>query len=340
MMAKEKIPKIIFEKIEEANDRYRLFNPNERIIVAYSGGKDSTLLSLTLKQLGYDIHLLAIDMGYSQGWGNKICAGALELGFENIELVNGQYFSTQYVPNEAKERITNHLNILNSLSSDLSSITPCTHCYNIKVANMLTKSIQLGGHSIAFGHHATDAMASFLKSVIMHIDRWERRNEIFSYEDFSKLVDDISNNILVDHGAYIIKYSKNLISLSQSGTDEPPHQTLSIKGIGSVPIIRPLFLIFENDVEIVTHNIACQFEGSGCGHGITSNSQTPREMIHWRILRKLDQSPLGRNIRSSIFELMLQTIDVSGYAKVNVRNNRDQILGRSYKGNGELTKKL
>uniref|UniRef100_A0A7C3MF86 Adenine nucleotide alpha hydrolase family protein n=1 Tax=Archaeoglobus fulgidus TaxID=2234 RepID=A0A7C3MF86_ARCFL len=49
--------------VKKSIKRFRILNQDERILTAVSGGKDSSAMAAVLKELGYDIELLYIDLG-------------------------------------------------------------------------------------------------------------------------------------------------------------------------------------------------------------------------------------------------------------------------------------
>ena len=55
---------IIFEKIKEANEKYSLFGPRSKILVALSGGADSVTLLLSLKEYFPDLTLYACHVNH------------------------------------------------------------------------------------------------------------------------------------------------------------------------------------------------------------------------------------------------------------------------------------
>ncbi|HVT61941.1 MAG TPA: hypothetical protein VHD33_00425, partial [Legionellaceae bacterium] len=90
--------------------------------------------------------------------------------------------------------------------------------------------------------------------------------------------------------------------------------------------------IRESDIIRYVSDNSLLTEGSGCGHGATKETQTPREMIYFRILRAIDNSQDGYQLIQMLMELVYQGLRDDGSLIVNVRNQRETLLGPSYKG--------
>lgn len=62
-LCKAHFEEFFISKTEETIKRYRLFDRNDLVMVAVSGGKDSLALWFVLKNLGYRTHGFHIDLG-------------------------------------------------------------------------------------------------------------------------------------------------------------------------------------------------------------------------------------------------------------------------------------
>jgi uncharacterized protein (TIGR00269 family) len=62
-LCREDFLAFVLNRVQRTIDRYKLFAPRERVLVAVSGGKDSLALLDILQRLGYPVEALYIDMG-------------------------------------------------------------------------------------------------------------------------------------------------------------------------------------------------------------------------------------------------------------------------------------
>ena len=120
---------------------------------------------------------------YDSRWASRVRAQLDILGIESQILA----------PTRSTDETTTFLGPVGQLQRNLSVLssalgptaTPCTACYNSKV---LMIQQEFGSMSpapvVAFGHHASDAAASLLKSAFMFIDRWDLGNETYDRDRF------------------------------------------------------------------------------------------------------------------------------------------------------------
>jgi hypothetical protein len=186
--------------------------------------------------------------------------------------------------------------------------------------------------TIAFGHHLTDAVASLLKSTLMYVDRWTYGHEKFCRVRFSALVDSCASEFdseLDPSRNRLFIITKDLISKGLMGTDEPPLET--IEPFCDINIVRPMYNVPEDCVISFASAVDIRPEGSGCGHGATTDTETPRETVHRRLLRR-SSSLYRRNAVVTAFGALLQpTLTPTGRSRVHTRHLRAALLGKQYK---------
>jgi predicted subunit of tRNA(5-methylaminomethyl-2-thiouridylate) methyltransferase len=321
------MPIEISQAVDATLRRYDLADPDEEIAIAFSGGKDSIGLCLCLQQLGHPFQAIAVDMGYESAWARRIAALAAALGI-NVSIVSVRGPQFPGMRDADHLQIRRRLKILSSItSSGSSSVTPCTHCYNTKVIALDNAVRDRGLAKIAFGHHLTDACASLLKEAILRIDCIDLGHELYTRNNFESLVQELALEG-ADYprtGGGLTRRITELVQDRRIDTDEPPRQRLRIDNDG-VDIIRPLFGTWENMLIRLSAELKVTPEGSGCGHGATANTETPREMVQYRVLRNS-----SAQFSAHIAALVLGGISQDGRTSIKARYRRTEDLGAGYK---------
>jgi len=62
-LCREDFLSFVLNRVQSTIERYKIFAPGERIMVAVSGGKDSLALFDILQRLGYPVEGFHIDLG-------------------------------------------------------------------------------------------------------------------------------------------------------------------------------------------------------------------------------------------------------------------------------------
>lgn len=150
-LSKEAFVKEFEERVKKTITEYKLLKKKDKVIVAASGGKDSTVLLYLLKKLGYAVTALAIDEGIK--------------GYRDKNLDDLKKFCK-------KEQI--HLKIVSfkqAFGKDLDKILklkqhhPCSVCGTFR--RTLMNRHAKGFDAIATGHNADDES----QSVLMNLTR-------------------------------------------------------------------------------------------------------------------------------------------------------------------------
>ncbi|MGN0534479.1 MAG: ATP-binding protein [Eubacterium sp.] len=137
--------KEIWNPFVEACKNYELINEGDRIAVCISGGKDSVLLAVCMKQLqkisdiSFELEFICMDPGYNDANRRQIehnCA-ILEIPVKIFE--------------------TDIFDITTSVGG-----SPCYLCARMRRGHLYAKAKELGCNKIALGHHLSDVIETTL----------------------------------------------------------------------------------------------------------------------------------------------------------------------------------
>ncbi|MGM9636955.1 MAG: ATP-binding protein [Eubacteriales bacterium] len=137
----KKFRKTIWSPFITAIKRYELIQPGDKIAACISGGKDSMLMALLLKQLQrysefpFELVYLVMDPGYNEINRKKIEANAKLLQLP-ITIFETDIFA-----------------IANSTEK-----SPCYLCARMRRGHLYNKAKELGCNKIALGHHFSDVV--------------------------------------------------------------------------------------------------------------------------------------------------------------------------------------
>ena len=138
--------KEIWNPFIEGVKNYRLVNEGDKIAVCISGGKDSMLMALLLRQLqrvsetDFELVYLVMDPGYHPANRQRIEENAARLGIP-ITVFESSIFDVAYGVNEG---------------------SPCYLCARMRRGHLYAKARELGCNKIALGHHFTDVIETTL----------------------------------------------------------------------------------------------------------------------------------------------------------------------------------
>ncbi len=146
---RKKFSKKLFSKFAKAIVEYKLIEPEDRIAVCISGGKDSMLMAKLFQELKrhnkfpFELKFLVMDPGYSA---------------ENRELI------------EANAKLLNipvtifETNIFENVFNIEKS--PCYICARMRRGYLYSKAKELGCNKIALGHHYDDVIETILMGML------------------------------------------------------------------------------------------------------------------------------------------------------------------------------
>ena len=144
-----KFSKKLFTKFAKAITTYRLLEPNDKVAVCISGGKDSMLMAKLFQELKrhnkfpFELVFLVMDPGYSPANREIIERNAKVL---NIPIT---VFETDIFDN-----------VFNIEKS------PCYICARMRRGHLYSKAQELGCNKIALGHHYDDVIETTLMGML------------------------------------------------------------------------------------------------------------------------------------------------------------------------------
>lgn len=141
----------ILSRMRKAIDDYNMITDGDKIAVGVSGGKDSQLLLLAIKEL-----MRFIPQKYN------ICAITIDLGFEKFNRDDLLRFYD-------KSNVEYHVektNIAQIVFDIKNESNPCSLCSNMKRGAVYNTAKKLGCNKVAFAHHMDDVVETLMLSLI------------------------------------------------------------------------------------------------------------------------------------------------------------------------------
>jgi tRNA 2-thiocytidine biosynthesis protein TtcA len=138
----------LYRTVGATCERYELLRPNDRILVAMSGGKDSYtlwhLLTRLVPRLPFRVELVAVHLDQMQpNYDGSGLRAYLERSDWPFEILREDTYSV----------VTAHLD---------DSATYCSLCSRLRRGILYTAAERLGCTKLALGHHRDDSLETFL----------------------------------------------------------------------------------------------------------------------------------------------------------------------------------
>lgn len=145
------LEKTLYRRVKEASERDRLLEPDDRILVALSGGKDSyTMLDILRRlvpRLPFKVSLVAVHLDQQQpGYDGSSLRAWLEASGVDFEILSEDTYSV----------VTDHLD---------DSSTYCSMCSRLRRGILYTAAERLGCNKLALGHHRDDSLETFMMNL-------------------------------------------------------------------------------------------------------------------------------------------------------------------------------
>lgn len=136
--------------------KFKLANKHEKIIVALSGGKDSTTTAYILNKLGYNIQGFHINLGLG-GYSQK-CEKAVKQLCTQLNIKLHVY--------DFKKKHGSSMCFLRTSIQTKKALKNCAICGVIKKWIINKEARRLGAKKVATGHHLDDESQTFFLNVL------------------------------------------------------------------------------------------------------------------------------------------------------------------------------
>mgnify|MGYP002625495483 CR=1 FL=1 len=152
---RKKFSKTIWSRFTAAIIEYKLVEPNDKIAVCISGGKDSMLMAKLFQefqrhgQFSFELVFLCMDPGYNEANRHIIESNAELLGIP-LTFFETTIFDTVY---------------------QIKS-SPCYLCARMRRGHLYKKAKELGCNKIALGHHYDDVIETAFMGML-YSGQWE-----------------------------------------------------------------------------------------------------------------------------------------------------------------------
>ena len=152
-------PEWFVTQTQRAIEKYRMFSPEDRVLVAVSGGKDSLALWGVLLQLGYRADGLYIDLGIDGGVGYSAASRA------KVEQFAAERPDARFTVADLKAGYGETLpEVARRVRRGRSK--PCSVCGLIK-RHVMNRAAREGGYDVlATGHNLDDEVATLFGNVL------------------------------------------------------------------------------------------------------------------------------------------------------------------------------
>ncbi len=141
----------VLSRMRKAVEDYQMIEDGDHVAVGVSGGKDSLVLLLALKELQ---RFLPVRF--------ELTAITLSLGFPGFD---AESLTSLY----GRLGVTGHIietGIGNVVFNTRKEKNPCALCANMKRGVLHSTAANLGCNKVAFGHHMDDAIETMMMSLI------------------------------------------------------------------------------------------------------------------------------------------------------------------------------
>jgi len=190
----------IEKKVKQTISRYKLAKKSDKILVALSGGKDSSVTAYLLKKFGYNIEAIHINLG--MGKYSEKCLGAVKKLCKDLKI-------KLYVYDIKKELGTSICYIRSAVQHEKKGLKNCAICGVIKKWILNQQARKLSADKIATGHNLDDEAQTFLINIFKGSPKLSANSGAITKNIPNKKFIPRIKPLFYVHEEDIRKYSKN-----------------------------------------------------------------------------------------------------------------------------------
>ncbi|MAH51647.1 hypothetical protein CMI37_37870, partial [Candidatus Pacearchaeota archaeon] len=151
----------IEKKVRETIGKYKLLSKEDKVVVALSGGKDSTSVLYILNKMGYDVEGLMIDLHLGD-WS--------KIHLKNMEIFCRE-LGVKFHVVDLKKELGQGICFIKAVLKQKKNLTGCAVCGTVKRWILNKWARKLGADKIVTGHNLNDeaqnVLMNFLKGNIL-----------------------------------------------------------------------------------------------------------------------------------------------------------------------------
>lgn len=297
------------EKLLNTIEKYRMFEKDDIVPIAYSGGKDSATAIILLNELGYNIQPVIVDRGDDSRFNSEKIKDLLykNTGIEAdiINLKDEKFHES--ISSKASKKIKKYLYKFDHL---LEGESHCTPCYNARTTALVEYTKKVGGKAFVIGQHKIDMITSLLKCYWTE-QYWLNFTKLKGIPYDGNLMKEFINSNDID-----LVYLRQMVEKGRAATDDPPVEKMN----GGIKLVRPLCEISEKEIKNFIESIKFPYDSSNCSYR-ERNPRPFRLLVQFDLERRIKENP---ELEDILFEFVLMGLNEDGTLKFRPRNKRNE----------------
>jgi len=294
----------IINEINICLEHYSIPLKENKVVVGFSGGKDSVVLSIVLSLSGFNVIPVYVDIIHDNNYHKYINGLFSEFNIFPV-IIN----ITDNDPKNYYSLVEMHYKKMLKKDS-----IPCTHCSQIRRILLNQYAIENNIQYVCYAHHFNDFAVTILKDYF--IEQYYKTVGYYIEEQFVFFV----HNHHID-----IDFLKELVLKKRAST-----MGIKNKMKSKIMLIRPMFNVEELSIINLIKLLGIQIKSKRCALlNESSIKMSKRDIVYEYVKDRFMQNQL---FKKEICKIMLESLTFDGFVKFNPRGNRHLNLPHLEKG--------